>query len=65
MQNPSVVNGQSVGLNSYVNHTFMVNEIPDSTGVCKAGKYTVPSASPVCRSAYVTVNDHDNQGKAI
>ena len=65
MQNPNVVNGQSVALNSYVNHTFMVKEIPDSSGLCKVGKYTVPSASPVCRSAYVTVNDHHNQGKAV
>jgi hypothetical protein len=63
MQTPNMVNGQSIALNSYVNHTFMVREIPDASGECKVGKYTTPSISPVCRTAYVTVNDHDDQGK--
>ena len=62
MQHPGMVNGQSMALNSYVNHTFMVREIPNAQGLCSEhGKYRSPSASPVCRTAYVTVNDHDDQ----
>ena len=61
LQNPIMVNGQSVALNSFVNHTFMVREIPDSSGECKVGKLTTPSISPVCRTAYLSVNDHEDQ----
>jgi len=62
MQNPNLVNGQSVALNSYVNHTFMVREIPSAQGTCNEGsKYATPSISPVCRTAFITVNDHDDQ----
>ena len=63
MQSPNMVNGQSIALNSYVNHTFMVREIPDASGECKVGKLTTPTVSPVCRTAYLTVNDHDGQGE--
>jgi hypothetical protein len=39
----------------------MVREIPDASGECKVGKLTTPTVSPVCRTAYLTVNDHDGQ----
>ena len=63
VQNPNMVNGQSIVLNSYVNHTFMVRGIPDASGECKVEGLTTPSSSPVCRTAYLTVNDHEDQGK--
>jgi len=62
-----LVAGQTLELNSYVNHTFLVKEFlagePDE---CKADppKYKSPTRSPLCRppsEAYITVNDSDDQ----
>ena len=48
-------------IDSYVNHTFLVRELPDESGTCNPGTpYAAPSLSP-CKSAWVTVNDHDDQ----
>lgn len=45
LQTPGgMVNGQSLNLNSYVNHTFLVRELPDESGTCNAGtNYASPS----------------------
>lgn len=62
-----LVTGQTLELNSFVNHTFLVKEFlagePDE---CKADppKYKSPTRSPLCRppsEAYITVNDNDDQ----
>lgn len=49
-------------LDSYVNHTFLVRELPDEeSGTCNPGtSYAAPSLAP-CKTVYVTVNDHDDQ----
>ena len=49
-------------LDSYVNHTFLVRELPDEeSGTCNPGTaYAAPSLAP-CKTVYVTVNDHDDQ----
>ena len=59
-----IVNGQAFDLNSYVNHTFLVQELPDEdTGSCDAGTpIAAPSLQP-CRKAFVKVNEHDDQGE--
>ncbi|KAL7527718.1 hypothetical protein ACHAXR_002093, partial [Thalassiosira sp. AJA248-18] len=57
----AMVNGQTLNLDSFVNHTFLVRELPDESGTCNAGKiYAAPSLAP-CKTAFVTVNDHDDQ----
>lgn len=69
-QTPSfLVNGQTLELNSYVNHTFLVKEFLEVAGEpeeCKADppNYKSPTRSPLCKppsEAYITVNDHDDQ----
>mmetsp|Transcript_13895 Transcript_13895/g.27517 ORF Transcript_13895/g.27517 Transcript_13895/m.27517 type:complete len:451 (+) Transcript_13895:186-1538(+) len=52
---PDVLNGASFALNSFVGHSFEVNELPAKrTGVC-AGE------NNECRVDYFTVNDKDDQ----
>ena len=65
LQAPNMANGQSLNLNSYVNHTFLVRELPDESGTCNAGTtYASPSLAP-CKTALITVNDHDDQSKQV
>jgi len=63
-----LVNGQTLELNSYVNHTFLVKEFltEDEPNECKGDpeNYKSPTRSPLCRppsQAYITVNDNDEQ----
>ena len=62
-----LVNGQTLELNSYVNHTFLVKEfLAEEPDECKADppKYKSPTRSPLCKppsEAYITVNDNDDQ----
>ena len=62
-----LVNGQTLELNSYVNHTFLVKEfLAGEPEECKADppNYKSPTRSPLCKppsEAYITVNDHDDQ----
>ncbi|KAL7550514.1 hypothetical protein ACHAWF_013733 [Thalassiosira exigua] len=61
LQSGGMVDGQTLSLNSFVNHTFLVRELPDESGTCHAGTaYASPSLAP-CKSTFVTVNDHDDQ----
>eukprot|EP01082_Thalassiosira_pseudonana_P001630 g843.t1 g843 contig10:832898-833890(+) len=54
--------GQTLSLNSYVNHTFVLRELPSASGTCNEGtKYSSPSVSPVCKTRYITVNEHNDQ----
>lgn len=61
LQTPgAMLSGETVVLNSFVNHTFFIREVPDRTGTCNAGTtYAAPSLAP-CRTAFVKVNDHDD-----
>ncbi|KAK1742675.1 hypothetical protein QTG54_006272 [Skeletonema marinoi] len=62
-----LVNGQTLELNSYVNHTFLIKEfLAEEPDECKADppKYKSPTRSPLCKppsEAYITVNDNDDQ----
>lgn len=60
----AMLSGETLLLNSFVNHTFFIREVPDRTGTCNAGTtYAAPSLAP-CKTAFVKVNDHDD-GKHI
>eukprot|EP01083_Nonionella_stella_P143412 445761_1 len=61
LQTRAMMNGQTLSLNSYINHTFLVRELPGDSGTCNAGTtYASPSLAP-CKTAFITVNDHDDQ----
>ena len=59
LQTPeAMLSGETLMLNSYVNHTFFIREVPDKSGTCNAGTtYSAPSLSP-CKTAFIRVNDH-------
>ncbi len=62
-----LVNGQTLELNSFVNHTFLVKEfVKEQPEGCKVDppNYKSPTNSPLCKppsEAYITVNDNDDQ----
>lgn len=61
-----LVNGQTLELNSYVNHTFVVKEFLEEPHECKDDppNYKSPTRSPLCRrprAEAITINDHEDQ----
>jgi hypothetical protein len=65
LQSPpgAMSSGNTLTLDSYVNHTFVVKEAPDESGTCNGGTtYSSPSLAP-CKTTFFTVNDRDDLGE--
>jgi hypothetical protein len=66
LQTPGAMSsGETLILDSYVNHTFFIREVPDRTGTCNAGtSIAAPTLAP-CKTAFIKVNDHDDGEQGI
>ena len=59
----SMSSGNTLTLDSYVNHTFVIKEAPDESGTYNGGTtYSSPSLAS-CKTAFFTVHDRDDLGE--
>jgi hypothetical protein len=55
--------GNMLMLGSFVNHTFVINDVQGESGLCNGGTIYLSPSFALCKTGFFTDNDCNDLGK--